>query len=486
MGGLNSEVNQNTHSILLESAYFKPSSIRKTCKAIALKSESSQRFEKGVDIQGVVPALNRAASLMAQLCGGKVATGIIDQYPNPIASHASITVNIPYVNKIIGIKCSQEEIKALLERLNMHIEDEGPEILHAVPPSFRVDLHEPIDIVEEVARLKGYQHVPSTFPKTHLYARNRNKYQVLSSLTREILISIGFYEVINYSFLSPDFLHFLNLPDSDPRMEPVKILNPISEAQSVLRTTIIPSILANLRDNLHHKNNTIKIFELSTVFMKATDNALPVEKKRIAGLMSGSRYNECWNLPHTEVDFYDIKGCVEILLQRLPLPPFRCIHRAKEPFLHPSNCLSLFLNEDEIGIMGQVHPDILEKFDIHKNAYIFDLDFDKLVNLSMEKSFYEPFFRNPPVYRDLALIVDQSLPAQSVNQSILAFKNSLISDVTIFDLFQGESIPPGKKSLAYRIKFQSQDRNLTDREINKIQERLLTHLANAVGAELRP
>jgi phenylalanyl-tRNA synthetase beta chain len=486
MGGQNSEVHAETKRIFLESAYFLPASIRKTSRAVNLKTEASLRFEKGVDINAVIPSLNRAAALIAQLCGGTVARGTIDCYPHPLPAPASITFSTGKMRKLIGTSLADEQISRLLKRLHMSVSSAGSQELRVTPPTFRVDVHEPVDLVEEVARLNGYDQVPLTYPRIQISAKPPSAAQLQTARVRELMVSRGFYEVINYSFADPVLLSRLNLPEHDQRLKVVTILNPLSEEQSTLRTCLIPSLLVNLADNLRHKNTSIKLFEISTVFFSDPLISLPLEKRRLSGLMSGSRFDENWDLPRNKLDFFDIKGCVETLLDTFSLSSVRFIRENHESFMHPHNFLSLVVEGTRIGFLGEVHPEVLDAFSIDQAAYIFDLDFDFICSLFSDKIVsYTPLPRHPAIYRDIALLVDEHVTYEELYNTIITFKNKLIDGVELFDCFCGGSIPAGKKSLAYRIRFQSYNRNLTDDEVNKIQEKLLIHLKKEVGAELR-
>jgi phenylalanyl-tRNA synthetase beta chain len=486
MGGLNSEVNSETKNILLESAYFLPSSIKKTSGATGLTTEASQRFEKGVDINGVIPALNRAASLIAQLCGGTIARGIIDQYPSPLPLPEPIQLSVPMVNRIIGSNLKATDMHHILKRLHIRVDDLGNSILSVTAPTFRVDVREPIDLVEEIARLNGYENIPATYPQGRLCTSGKSTSQLLSSRAREILISRGFSEVINYSFIDPTALGQINLSEGDERSHPLRIVNPLSEAQSVLRTTLIPSLLCNLTENLRHKNTRVNIFEISSIFLPDTASQLPREQRHISGLAYGARFVDSWDLPRSDVDFFDIKGCIEILLEQCRIADVKFLHTQHEPFLHPQHCLTITADNSIIGYLGEVHPAILARFDIDKSAYLFDLDFDKMTRLFDDiKINFKPFPRYPSIFRDLALVIDDAVAAETVRNAIISFKNKLIDDITLFDYFKGKSVPQGKKSLAYRVKFQSPNRSLTDEEVNKIQDKLIAHLSQEVGAELR-
>jgi phenylalanyl-tRNA synthetase beta chain len=286
--------------------------------------------------------------------------------------------------------------------------------------------------------------------------------------------------------MSPALLKHMNFTEPDQRRNAAPILNPLSDSQSVLRTSLIPGLLVNLRDNLRHKNNAVRLFEIGTVFYANSSSSLPVENKRVSGLISGYRFDECWNLPHAEADFFDIKGCIETLLEKLYIAAVGFSQDMREPFLHPRSGLLVEAAKQPVGCLGEVHPEVLEKFDIDQTAYIFDLDFDLLCTVAAEqKGMFMPLPRHPAIYRDVALIVDEQVAAETVYHTITSFKNKLIAEVVLFDCFSGKSIPAGKKSLAYRIKFQSASRSLTDEEVNNIHEKLVSCLFNEVGAELR-
>jgi len=485
MGGLNSGVTSATTDVLLESAYFAPESISRTSSFLKLKTEASERFAKGVDINSVIPALLRAAALMVQICEGKIAEGLLDKYPTPLPKSKPIRLGISKTCKTLGINLKSEEIKCILDRLQIETNNENPDTLLALPPSFRHDIHEPIDLIEEVARINGYERIPVTFPSVVLSAKTENKSLRLGSFIRNIFISQGFYEVINYSFISPDQLQYLNFSKDDPRSNPLYLLNPLSSEQAVLRTTILPSLLVNLKENQNNNINTLKIFEISNIFLPDAEGKQPVESKRVSGLVSGLRFGEIWNQQKIDVDFYDIKGCVETLLELFHIPSYQFNNHVREPYFHPQKMLSLFIDDKYAGSIGEVHPDVLENFDIESNVCIFDLDFNLLASYYIEDFKFRPFSRHPPIYRDLALIVDEKISGDKIYECIASFDNKLISEFYVFDSYQGKNIPLGKKSLAYRIKFQSIERTLTDKEVNKIHDRLLAHLFKEVGAELR-
>ncbi len=485
MGGLDSGVSPKTTGVLLESAFFTPSSISRSSSALELKTEASLRFEKGVDINGVIPALNKAAMLISQLSGGRILKGFIDKYPGPLNDNKPIMLSVKKTGKTTGLEIKAEEIKKILKRLNIHVSADNPETIQATPPSFRYDLCSDIDLIEEVCRIKGYDQIPVKYPKVTMSSCSRNKSFYLTSLIRDIFVAQGFYEVINYSFIAPELLRFLNLHKTDLRRNPVRILNPLSSAQSVLRTTLLPSLLMNLKENLNNKCKSEKIFEISNTFLLQPESNLPAESKRIAGLVSGYRYEEIWNQQQHKIDFYDIKGSVETLMDQLHIESCYCLKNIEEPYFTPKKMLALYINDSVAGVMGEVHPDVLEKFEIETSVSVFDLDFDLISMHYSDTVSFRPFSKYPAIFRDIALIVDKEIPSEKVLETIRSFKHKLINDINLFDYYHGDKIAPGKKSLAYRIKFQSFERTLTDNEVNKIHDNMLSYLSREIGAELR-
>lgn len=485
MGGENSGILPTTDTVLIESAYFTPHSIARTSRALNLKTEASLRFEKGIDINGVLPSLHRAAQLMAELGGGKIAKGFVDAYPVKLAAPQPVRLSVKKTNAVTGLTLSQHDVASVLERLQMTTQSPDADTLLATAPSFRYDLNEPIDLIEEVARLTGYDHIPVTYPRAALSGNAENQSLKLAGIIRDLLVARGFFEVINYSFCAPEHIAGLRLAGDDARSAPLPILNPLASSQSVMRTSIVPSLLLNLRENLNNKSSAIKLFELSRIFMPRGADQQPHEPRRLAGLMAGLQQGEGWNLQNAMVDFYDIKAAVESLLLRLHIHDTRFSQDGREPYLHPHKMLSVNAGGRCIGSLGEVHPDVLEHFDIKAPAYVFELDIDVLAKLWNDAVSFSPFSRQPAILRDIALIVDDTVPAEKFFSAVANFKNKLITDMTIFDSFRGGTIQPGKKSLAFRLKFQSNDRTLTDAEVNKIHDRLVAYLAQETGAELR-
>jgi len=485
MGGMQSGISSTTTSVVLESAYFNPASIARTSRRLGLKTEAAQRFEKGVDIQGVVFALNRAAGLIVSLSNAMVASGLVDCYPLGPSHPQSIPLMLSKAQKISGLPLHTHEMSGLLRRLNFHIVEEAEEFIQVVPPTYRHDICEPIDLVEEIVRLKGYDQIPSSVPRAQLTAAQANAHHDLLERIRNIMMGMGFYEVINYSFIAHSHLGALGLPENDERLHPVRLLNPLSSSQAVLRTTILPSILINLKDNLNNKVNAARLFEIANVFQNRSAQTQPLETRRMAGLISGLRSEPQWSLPPEHVDFFDVKGAVETLFDALHIKASRYKPGSDEPFLHPNRSQTIYLADGLVGSFGEVHPDVCDRFDIDATAFVFDFDLSIIAKHFTDKPRFDQFSRYPAIFRDIALIVDESLAYDNIIETIRAFKNSLITDCHVFDCYRGKNIPSGKKSIALRVKFQSPQRTLTDDEVNRIHVKLLDAIARATGAELR-
>jgi phenylalanyl-tRNA synthetase beta chain len=485
MGGENSGVLPTTATVLIESAYFMPLSIARTSRALNLKTEASLRFEKGIDPDGMLPSLHRAAQLMAELGGGSIAQGYIDAYPRTLAAPRPVRLSVKKANAVTGLSLSQHDVQSVLKRLQIATQAPDADTLLATAPGYRYDINEPIDLIEEIARITGYDRIPVTYPRAALSGNPENRSLKLDSIIRDLMIARGFFEVINYSFCAPEHIAGMHFPARDERSAPLPILNPLASSQSVMRTSIVPSLLLNLQENINNKSSTIKLFELSRVFIPEGGAQQPREPRRLAGLMAGMQQGEGWNLQKNTVDFYDIKAALEALLERLRLQDLRFIQDGREPYLHPGKMLSIMAGDHCIGSLGEAHPDVLEHFDIKVPAYIFELDVNLLSRLWTDCLHFTPFSRQPAILRDIALILDEAIPAEKLFAAIAGFDNKLIAETAVFDSFRGAALPPGKKSLAFRLKFQSNERTLTDAEVNKIHDRLVAHLVKQTGAELR-
>ena len=484
MGGLNSEVKEDSSTILIESAYFNPTNIRKTSKKMGLQTESSFRFERGIDPEGVMRASNRATQLIVDLCGGNALKGAIDIYPC-LLPNKEISLGIKKTNRVLGTSLKKEEIKGYLNSIELDVRDFNGEKMNVGIPSFRIDLCREIDLIEEVARLNGYDNIPSTTPMARVASARMGSARVLEKNVKDIFSSMGFYEIVNYSFISPDSIAVLNVSSDHQYKNYIHIKNPLKEDQSIMRTTLIPGILKTMQTNVFNNNVNLKLFEIGTVFYLDKEQKLPSEKKMLSGLATGLRYGESWNVSGEEIDFFDLKGILENLFKGVNIKDYNFLSAFDIPYLHPGKSSIITIENNDIGLLGEVRPEVLEGFGLSKAAYIFEIDFDLILKHALSDKGIRPISKYPPIIRDIALIVDETVQSKDIYDAMIGLNNSLIEDIQVFDVYKGEPIPFGKKSLAYRIKYQSNERTLTDKEVNALHESLITVLVDRLGAGIR-
>jgi len=483
MGGQNSEVTQETRDIFLESAYFNPSSIRRTSKALGLHSEASHRFERGADPEGLIDALDRAAGLIAEVAGGAVATGRADEYPMPITM-PEVAVRVERVNALLGTDLGVDEMTDILKRLELTVTGEDGASFNAKAPTFRPDLTREADMVEEIARIHGYGKIKTSLPvhSTNPGVPDRSRDAV--SLVKDLLISGGYTEVVNYSFINPAEFDRLMLPDDDYRRKVITLQNPLTVEQSVMRTTLVPSLLGNLAWNLSRGMRDIKFFEVSRVFL-ASGPGLPDEPLRVAGISSGSRTGRLWDGRDGMVDFYDLKGAVEQIMEAMGVDGAVYKAAPEVPFLHPGKAAWLVVGGREAGFLGMLHPDVAAAYGLPVDAYVFELDFQALIDMGAEVPRYGPLPKYPAVDRDVAVIISDDVTSMSVLKTIESLKLDLLKDIVLFDYYAGKPIPKGKKSLAYNITYRSPGRTLTDEEVNDVHAKVVAALKDKLGAEIR-
>src|SRR3972149_1843200 len=506
MGGANTEISEKTREILLESAYFNPGRVRRSSKRTNLKSESSYRFERGVDPNGVVKALDRASELIRKVAKGKVAKGKIDIYPSPIMPK-EVEISTRRINSILGTDIKTEKIKEIAERLEIQALTVKDGEISLCVPTFRVDLMREIDLIEEVARHYGYNGIPLTLPVVPMKTENSRREKNLEDKLKGILTSFGFLEVVNYSFDDPGLLSLYN--DN----EQLKILNPLTKESSVMRTNLIVGILRNVSLNLNHQVQDIRIFEIGKVYFPVvslpnppkgngssalTTGGLPKEITKISGAATGKRQLELWD--KEEFDFFDMKGILERVLEVFSISQYvrfadstiRHAHGSLEDdaseirFLHPGKSARVLAEGEELGFFGELHPEFQEKLGLPKSVYIFEIDLEKLISLekTVEKKFASlPKF--PSVRRDIALVVDDNISLGEILNEIRKVKSHLIEDLRVFDVFKGGHVSQGKKSIAVSMILRASDKTLTNEEANEVQAMAISGLQKAIGAELR-
>lgn len=511
MGGADTEVTDLTRNIFIESAYFDPSSIRKTSKRLGLKTESSYRFERGTDIKILKKALDRAAYLMKLLAHGEI-YGKIDIYPKRFIP-ADIIVRIRRVNDVLGLNLSKDEILNILNRLGIEAEDLADR-LRIKPPTYRRDLQNEYDIIEEVARLYGYDRIKAELPKGTIGIGQgsgvRSQESIVKNNIKQSLLKSGFTEVINYSFMGFQDLDLLRINERDERREAIVIKNPLKIEDTLMRTTLLPGLIRNLRHNIFHGNRDLRLFEVAKIFIRSKDYDLPYEREHLAMLLYKERVKALYK-DDTPV-FYIVKGIIEAILNDLKISEY-CFVRSKEPFLHPGQAADIYIvksqeseirrqriegkrqieNQDleaeiKIGYIGSLSPEILGELDlsIYKPSIVVaEIDLSRLMPHITKEMRYRPIPKYPFIERDTAIIVDATLQAETLLKLLKSYQSELIEDISIFDVYQGKNIPDDKKSIAFSVRYRSSDRTLTDDEVDSLHNDLVKYILRETKGELR-
>jgi phenylalanyl-tRNA synthetase beta chain len=488
MGGATTEVSERTRHILLESANFYSISIRRTSQALRLASEAAQRFGRGVDSTLTLPALVRASRLMEELGGGTMHAEIADTYPQPPRTRY-ITLRAAEVKRILGMDFSIETMQRILSALDFQCtprsDDENPR-LEVEVPSHRLDVSIAADLIEDIARIHGYEAIPLTLIKDVLPPQRSQPLLAGIEQTRNILVGCGLTEIISYGLTSLDSVSRAQV--DGPSIEAsayMRLANPISQEREFLRQSLLPSMLETLRTNSRYRQR-MALFEIGRVYLPQPGEELPLEQRRLAVALTGPVLPASWydgeTPPH--FGFAHLKGIIETLVQRLHVPGVRFV-AASHPSLHPARSATLQLAGAALGIMGEAHPQVCERFDVPEQAVaLLELNLDMLLAHRQPRR-YQRISRFPAALQDMALVVDADIPAQTVEETLHAAGGDLLRHVELFDLYQGEQIPAGKKSLAYALTFQADDRSLTEDEVLQLYQRIQQHAMVTLGAELR-
>lgn len=479
MGGLHSEISDDTVNILLESANFLGTNVRKTSKKVGLRSESSIRFEKGVDVNAVIYASNRATQLIQELAGGEVVGGIADIYPEP-QKCLNIKLRTEKVNDLLGTELSADEIEKHLISLSFNLEKEGTDYLVKIP-TYRPDIELEVDLIEEIARLYGYENIPATLPIGGTTQGGLDDYQKFRKQATSILAR-SMFEVVNYSFINPAVFDSLLLSDDSELRNVVKLANPLSEEQSVMRTLLLPELLENINRNLARKNDNLSFFEIGSVFTPKGDN-LPEERLKVGAVVSG--YTEVNWLKHkVELDFFYLKGILERWLSEIGLSNYEFRSSQKASY-HPGRTAVILVDEVEIGVIGEIHPLVLDNFDIKERVCAFELELDEIYKLITSKVMMELITKYPAVERDIAIVLKDEITASRVVNNIKENGTELLRNVTVFDLYTGDQVETGYKSLAFKLKFQALEKTLTENDVNEAVQNILMKLEKDLAAKLR-
>lgn len=489
MGGLNSEIEDATRRVLIEGAYFNPVSIRKTSKTLGLTTDASHRFERGVDPEGTVRAVNRAAKLMAELGGGTLIEGIIDEYPQP-QKVTRVSLSTARTHRLLGIHPDAGEIQKLLESIEFKVLNitsaANDQLLEVEPPTFRVDISRPEDLMEEVARLAGYNNIPTTFPAMPAEARPPEPNLELRSRLKALMTGFGFTEAITYSFVAEAACDRLRFKTDDPRRSLIHILNPLSEDQAVMRTSLATGLIQTAVYNIAQQIKNLKFFEIGKLFLKTDSQQLPLEPEFLAALWTGARHDASWHGREIPCDFYDIKGVAEGLLDALKIDRLRFTTMPADDcdYTKPGFTALIFCADTPIGRVGEIDPRVREVFDLKQPAFILELDLDKIRTLIPSAIKSRPIPRFPAIYRDITIIVERGVETQTVLGAVEDFHEDLVESLRLFDVFEGDPIAAGKKSVSFRITYRSSEKTLEDEDVSALHKSITARLLAQFDATL--
>ena len=479
MGGLNTEMTEDTTTVLLESANFDPINTRRTSQALRLRSESSSRFDKGLQPELAEAALRRATRLILQLAGGKACKGIVDAYPRARVRPA-VRLSLARLKKTLGIEPALEQVSDILTSLGFSVAVESEDALTVAVPYWRSDVAQEDDLVEEVARIIGYDELPITMLSTPVPHRYPQPERETRERVKDLLVDCGMQETISYSLTSTAALEKTQPPEG--ALPSLRVANPMSGEFESLRPTLRSSILSTLAANLRHSREVIRLFEVGRVYTPQP-GGLPLERETLVGVLTGPRAPEGWLGDGEQMDFLDAKGILETLLGRLRVDG--SFQPAEDSLFMPGRCARVEAGQTQLGVVGEVHANILERFEIYASPVVlFEVDLAALVEaLPQGPPQYETLPRYPGAYRDLAVVLDRDVPADLVRRIIE--RHPLVAQATLFDVYEGSGVPDGKRSLAYRALLQRSDRTLTGDEVDRAQAEILSSLEREAGARLR-
>ena len=484
MGGLETEVSAATTSVLLESANFHPVSIRKTMRQLDLPSEASMRFSKGIHPETVRPAAERAAELMRQYGSAAICQGIVDEYPAPLAPQV-VELRLSEVRRQLGMDVPAEEATRVLRALEFQVEPAGSGALRVVTPPHRLDIQEgTADLIEELARIHGYDRLPATLLADQLPEQHGNRSLDLEEHVRDLLVTLGLQEIITYALIAPEREALLGLPAG----EAVRLVNPISSERMVMRRNVLASVLEVAASNLRHTEE-VRLFEIGSVYLPKAGENLPEEPRRLAVVMVGWRQPEFWGTANKDnreaLNFFDLKGVVEALAAGLHLPEVS-FRRSAAPYLHPGKAADLLVGGAIVGALGELHPRTAEACGLGERTVLAaEFDLEAVLATVPERFTYTPVPRFPAALRDIAVIVDEAVTAEQVVKEIRTAGGKLLRHARLFDLYRGESIASDKKSLAYALAYQADDQTLTDKEVDKAHKKIEDRLKNVLNAQVR-
>lgn len=481
MGGLDSSINDTTKDVVIECAYFDPRNIRASALEYGLQTESSYRFERGMDPNGLTEVIDRAAQLIQITGGGEISRGIVDCYPHKIIPKV-LPLRVSRANSILNAKMSDDEVENYLTNFEFTTKKITQDSFEVTIPTFRPDIEREIDIIEELARCYGYNNVESHFWINKI--DNKQKRTVVR-LTKNHLISLGFFEVNNMSFANPDDLDALKISYDDYRRKLVELTNPMGEQFSIMRSTLIPDLLRNASLNLSHKCENFKLFELNRIYLKEAKDTF-AEPTYLTGVIVGEFEPFYWKEKQRASSFYDVKGVVESVFTKI-----HCIKKitfkvSHQPYYKLDSAADIFLGEKKIGSCGIMMDEVLHSFDIDAPVMLFDIDLSNIILLYNEKAIrFKEIVKYPPVLRDIAVIAPSAIDVATIKQSIKSVDTNIIKEVQLFDVYTGKQVKQGCRSLAFNITFQSETSTLTDKYVDKLFDNIVSKLSREHQIELR-
>lgn len=480
MGGLDSEITESTKNLLFESAVFNGTSIRTTSRKLGLRTEASSRYEKGLDVNNTINVVNRAAQLVEELGAGEVVSGILDCYPKNVEPRV-LKLESDKINALLGTDISREEMIRILRKIELEVDEASGMI---TVPTFRMDIEEMADLAEEIARFYGYNSIKPTLLHGKETTRGiKTKKQKIEDRILDVMTASGLSEIYTYSFTSPGVFDTINLPKDSPLRNAVVISNPLGVDYSIMRTTTIPDMLTVLARNYNRRVEEARLFELSYTYRKDVPRTSQVE-----GIDESSLPKEIQVLTlgmYGNADFYDIKGVVEGLLEKLGISKYEFAQETENPTFHPGRTAALLIDGEYAGVIGEIHPDVLENYDIQTRAYVGVIEVEKLINNYNDTVQYKPLPKYPAVSRDIAMLIRDEITVKQVEDIIRQRGGKILESLKLFDVYKGKQIPEGMKSVAYSITFRAEDRTLTDDDVNKSMHKIIDGLKRNLDAQLR-
>ena len=481
IGGQNTQIDSDTKNIFVEVAYFTPENIRRESRDLGIFTDSAYRNERGMDVENLAVVMNRAVSLLAEVAEGEVLSEVIDKYVEK-PKRAEISLNLEKLNKFIGKTLTYEEVGKILTHLDIELKPLGDGTMLLTPPSYRADLTRPADIYEEVIRMYGFDNIEAKMPVMSIESGEENTNFKISRIVREILKELGLNEVINYSFIPKFTKELFNFGE-----EVIEIKNPLSEDMAIMRPTLLYSLIANVRDNINRNQTDLKLFEISKTFKKLGEgqNGLAIEDLKIALILSGREEKNLWNQSKSDYSFYDLKGYLEFLLERLNVTKYSLTRLTNNKNFHPGASAEIKIGEDVIGVLGELHPNLVNYFGIKREKVFFaELNLTSLLKYIKIKVNYETISKYPEVLRDLAITLDRSVLVGEMVKEIKK-KVNLIEKIDIFDVYSGDKIDKDKKSVAMSIVLRDKNRTLTDEDIDKAMTAILELIKDKYNGEIR-